>query len=80
MTTRTLPAITGNGFIAFPTSLLKASASLLNIFSKPIDLLVEDHPEHAGSPPSSNTIMAHTNVEMVIERVESIDTIVAILR
>ena len=70
MAPKTLITISVNFSIAFPTSLLTASASLPN-YPLSFDGEPPVHP-----PPSKTTVMVRTNVEIVIERAVSIENIV----
>ena len=75
ITPTTLPAIPGNTSTAFPTSLLSASANLSNHFFKiPLSFGVEPHVP--PPPPSKAPVIARAIVEIVIEKVVSIENIV----
>ena len=76
----TLPVIASNASKTFLESLSRTSTSLLSHFFKDASSFDEDGPEAAGPTPSlqKKPVTVSTSVEVVIERVASIGTIVMI--
>ena len=71
----TLPMMAGNASVAFPVSLLSASASLFNHFFKTPSSF-HGKPPVPPLPPPKTPVMTRTIVEMVIERAVSIENMV----
>ena len=69
------PQIAGNASMAFPSSLLSASASLSNHFFKTPSSFVGDPPVPLPPPPKT-PVMARKIVEIVIERAVKIENMV----
>ena len=73
----TLCTITENASLALPASLLRTSTGLSNHISKASSYFCGDDPEASGTPSPPNTlVIASAIVEVAIEKVVSIVTIV----